>query len=233
MGRYLLVLLAACSYTPPGATSDDHSTPEDSSPVEPDAPLDTPVVPPDTMPPDGPVVAQTTDHVATSDTWIDSVTLNQDTNFNGSSFLLTDGGPPAVSLLRFDLTGIATTATVSAVELHIFTTNDPGSEVVVFPMLEAWVENEATWNRRTAATAWSAQGAAPPSRGTTAIATFTPGTAFTEFTSDVDTETVQGWVTTPESNLGIAITSVNADGPKFSTRGSMNFKPFLRITHAP
>ena len=33
--------------------------------------------------------------------------------------------------------------------------------------------------------------------------------------ANAGTATVQGWVTTPDSNQGIAITSVNSDGPKF------------------
>jgi hypothetical protein len=76
-------------------------------------------------------------------------------------------------------------------------------------------------------------GANPPSRGTTAIATFTPNTADTEFVATVDVATVQNWVNNPASNFGLAIASSNADGPKFHSREATNGKPFLRITHTP
>lgn len=187
-------------------------------------------MPPDS-PPDAPATPQTTEHVSTRDTWLES---DQPTANHGTeAFVITDGDILATSLLLFDLTGIQTNAEVSKAELHIFTDFDPGAQVRVFRVLEEWTENGATWNRRNATTNWMAAGAAPPSTGTTPIGVFTPGTANTEFTVELDVATVQSWVTTPGSNLGIGILSVNSNGPRFRSREAANGKPFLRITHTP
>lgn len=236
MGRlpYLLVLLGACSYSaPPAPGVGEDATIRPDSEVVPDVPVDMMVIPPDTIPPDGPATPQTTDHVASQDTWIDAAAFNTNDNHGGTTTLLIDGSPDAVGLMRFDLSGLPTTTTVMAVELHVFTTTDPGDTVTVFPMLESWFESSATWNRRGANMAWQTVGAAPPSRGTTAIATFTPNAAITEFTSDVDVATVQGWVTTPEKNFGIALTVAGGNEPILRSRQAVTGKPFLRITHTP
>jgi hypothetical protein len=236
MGRslYLLALLGACSYSaPPSPAAGEDATVRPDSEVVPDVPVDAEVQPPDTMPPDGPATPQTTDHVASQDTWIDSAFLNEDDNHGGTTTLLIDGSPAATGLMRFDLSGLATTTTVMAVELHVFTTSDTGDTVTVFPMLESWFESSATWNRRGANMAWATTGARPPSRGTTAIATFTPNTANTEITTELDVATVQGWITDPAKNLGIALTVGGFNEPILRSRQAMTGKPFLRITHTP
>lgn len=232
MGRLylLLALICGCSYTAPGA-SDDQPSPDSPPPPDGSSP-DSPVIPPDTQPPDGPPPEPTTtDHVSAQDTWLES---DQPTlNHGGETFVITDGDILATSLLRFDLTGLSTAATVSKVDLHIFTDFDPGAEVRVFRVLESWTEGGATWNRRNATTNWLAAGAAPPSTGATPIGTFTPGTQFTEFTVAIDAATVQSWIADPASNFGLGILSVNANGPRFTSREATNGKPFLRITHTP
>ena len=221
------LVVSACSYTAPAEV-----VPTPDTPVLPDSPLDTPVVEPDGPEPDGPPPEPTTtDHVASADTWINSQATN--TNFSAQTILLTDGGPPAVTLMQFDLSGIASTTQVISAELHVFTTTDEGEEVTVFRLLEGWSEATATWNSRMAGVAWSAVGAAPPARGTTAVATFTPILESTEFAVAFDAPTVQGWVAEPATNFGIAITSVNMDGAVFFASESTTQKPFLRVKHVP
>ncbi len=229
MGRFaLFMLVCGCSYT---ATPLTEAQP-DSPAVEPDAPpTDSPVLPSDTQqPPDGPPTPTTTDHLTTADTWIQ---VNFATTNNGAeTFVIADGNPFCVALLRFDLGGLAG-STVTEVKLHVFTNFDSGAEVQAFVVNEQWSESQATWNERASGQAWMSAGATPPSRGTTALATFTPGQADSEFTSSFDVATVQNWIDNPGSNFGLAIASVNADGPKFYSREAAAFKPFLRITHAP
>ena len=190
------------------------------------------MLPPDTPPPpeDGPATPTTSDHVTNADTWVQ---VNfADTNNGAAGFVIADGNPLCVSLLRFDLSGLAGT-TVNAVELHVFTNFDPGATVQAFAMNESWSESQATWNQRANGQAWMTAGASPPSRGNTALATFTPATPDTEFSSMLDTATVQGWIDNAGTNFGLAIASVNSDGPKFLSREAANFKPFLRIKHTP
>lgn len=234
MGRlYLLVLLGACSYSSPVVGGDDDQPLPDSpitpdSPPTPDAMVSQDSMTPDTMAPQ----PQTSDHVATQDTWIDEDFRN--TPHGNDLALLTDGAPRlAVTLMRFDLSGLPTTSTIVSAELHIFTTSDEGETVTVFPMLESWSEGSATYNARSIGVAWQGTGATPPSRGTTMVAEFRPIDENTEFAVEFDTNTVQTWVTNPETNFGIAITSVDANGPFFRSRHVMNGKPFLHITHLP
>jgi hypothetical protein len=232
MGRFAwFALVCGCSYsapTDPGLAPDSTRPPDPDGMVNPDAMT----IEPDTSPPPDTLIPPTTsDLVASADTWIDSFAPN--TVFANDPRLLTDGGPPAVTLMRFDLSGIATTAQVISAELHVFTTTDEGQTVTVFPVLEAWSETQATWNARSAGVLWSTAGAAPPSRGTTAVAQFTPNLENTEFTAAFDAATVQGWVSDPDSNLGIALTSVAQDGVVLRTRLSTNGKPFLRVLHVP
>ena len=232
MGRFaLLALVCGCSYTA-ASISDDQPSP-DSPAIEPDGPpSDSAVSPPDSplSSEDGPATPTTTEHVTDADTWIQ---VNFATTNNGAAgFVIADGNPLCVALLRFDLSGLAG-STVNEAELHVFTNFDLGAQVEVFAINEAWSESQATWNQRANGQAWMAAGASPPSRGSTAIATFTPGQPDTEFPSTLDVATVQGWIDNSGSNFGLAIASVNTDGPKFLSRESANFKPFLRIKHTP
>ncbi len=224
----LALVVAACSYTAPADVVPMPDTPV----VDPDAPPpDTQVVDPDGPEPDGPpALPMTTDHEPTADTWIQVNFAT--TNFANNQFVITDGDPLCVSLLRFDLSGLAG-STVSSAELHLFTNFDSGAPINVFVMNEGWSETESTWNQRANGQGWMAAGAAPPSRGTTAIAAFNPNQADSEFTSTFSVATVQAWIDAPASNFGIAIASVNADGPKFYSREAASFRPMLRITHTP
>jgi len=228
MGRLwaIAVLVGGCNFALPGPTDPNGPPMIDGA----TPPVDTAT--PDTSAADAPPAgATTTDHVATADTYLASP--QPDTNFSGDHFVIADGNPIGIVLMQFDLTVLAGTS-VSNVELHMFTDFDPGAEVQAFPLMEAWSETEATFNQRANGVAWSTAGAAPPSRGTAAIATFTPSPQFTEFVVPFDTATVAGWVVAPSANFGFAIASVNADGPRFVSReGAEGTRPFLRITHTP
>jgi len=230
MGRlYAIALLAGgCNFALPGTSApNDQPEVDAANPPPPgDAPLADAAIP-DTLTNS----AQTTDHFASADTWLHSQLPNN--SFAGDLFVIPDGSPQAVALMQFDLRALAGTV-ITKVELHIWTDFDPGAQVQVFPLFEGWSESEATFNQRFNGVAWTTAGAAPPSRGATAIATFTPSPEFTEFTVALDTATVAGWVAAPESNFGFAITSVNSDGPKLVSReGAQGTRPLLRITHTP
>jgi len=225
----LVAGVGACSYTAPAA---DEPMPDSAVVVTPDSSTpDSPVVEPDGPAPDGPAsVPLTTEHEPTSDTWIQ---VNFATsNFANNQFVIADGSPLCVALMRFDLSALGSTTVISA-ELHISTNFDQGAPVNVVVLNEQWSETQATWNQRATGQAWSAAGAGPPSSGTTSIAAFSPSQPDTEYTTTFDTGTVQSWIDNPGSNFGMAITSVNGDGPKFISREGASGRPFLRITHIP
>jgi hypothetical protein len=177
----------------------------------------------------------TTNHGSVADTFIASDSGLTDTNFNDQTSALVDGDVVRNVLIRFDLSSISTTSTVSAATMHIWTDYDPGGPVTIYPVLESWNEGEVTWSSRAAGQAWSSAGAMPPSRGTTSVGSVTPSTASTEYSITIDTATVAGWVADPGTNDGLVFTTDQADGTRFSTREfvTATSRPYLAVTHVP
>jgi hypothetical protein len=229
---YLVLLAAACSYTPSRLDNGDDVLP---APTDGTVESDAPVAPIDAAidaPPPDPV---TVDLPVTADTYVDS--LNQSTTFGAQGVMLVDGGgTPATALWRVDLSSVPATATVTAAELHIVVANDTGNSSFVFEMLESWSEANATWNRRDTDVSWSGQGASPPSRGQTAIGG--PVLGFPSGNLNVvpiSLEIVNKWVQTPATNFGAAMVMGNSDGTNYRTRNdsTVGRRPFLRITYQP
>lgn len=243
MRAAVLALLGACSFNPgqyaaPGAGGDVDPL-IDASPIAIDAMLD--AAPdamvdamPDAMPDAPPIVAVATDHASVADTFI--AAASPSANYNGQTSALVDGsGNDCVMLIRFDLTSIATNAVVTAAALHIWTDYDPGAAVTLYPLLESWSEVNSSWTDRSPGVYWTTAGAAPPSRGTTAIGSVSPSAAYTGYVITLSAATVAGWVANPATNHGIALVTTNSDGTRFATRENTTttVRPFLRVTHAP
>jgi hypothetical protein len=225
--------LAACSFSP-GKLSGDAAQTGDDAPLDDmgggddaaaDAMTDAAL--------DALVPAATTNHAVTADTFLASDVAT--TNFNAQTSALTDGDVQRVALFRFDLTAIATTAVVSAAELHIWTDYDPGRNVSFYAALESWDEATTTWNVRTTGTNWTTAGAAPPSRGTTVLGTVDPTVANTEYVVTIVPAAVAGWVANPATNFGFVLVTTDADGTRFSTRenATATVHAYLRVTHTP
>lgn len=234
LGRAItfVVFASACSFKPSGVASDapDTGPPTDASPLDGTSMLDAATLDAATL--DAPVTASVTDHVAIADVYLNS--LDPDSSMAGDEFVIVDGNPIGVGLLQFDLTALATTEVLAA-ELHIWTDFDPGNTVQISVMLESWTETGATFNNRSPGIDWSTTGAgAPGSRSATSIGSFTPNVQFTEFTVPLDAAAIASWVTSPATNFGLAIFSVNSDGPRFVSReGVLDRRPTLRVTHLP
>ncbi len=181
------------------------------------------------------VSPSTTNHTSVADTYVADQAKNL--NLDGEPSALVDGsGNFCVVLMRFDLASIPTGATVSAAELHVWTADDGGdSDVMIYPVLQSWVESEATWNNRSNGTGWTAPGVEPPSRGAVIIGTITPTATNTEYITAITTSTVQGWVTSPATNVGIAFVTQDSNGTRFATRENVTaaVRPYLRVTHTP
>lgn len=95
-----------------------------------------------------------------TDTYLDL--FNSDENHCHDQFLLLSGSPSRSPLLRFDVSGIPSTATVLEAYLELYA--DPSSglsplETGVFGLSKAWIGCEATWNNATATDAWQTPGA--------------------------------------------------------------------------
>jgi hypothetical protein len=183
---------------------------------------------------DAPASALTDDYADVADTFLASDLPT--TVFTTQTSALADGDVLRVALFRFDLSAIAPTATVSAAELHIWTDFDPGGTCTFHQVLESWDDATATWNQRAAGTGWTNAGAEPPgSSAAVAIGTVDPAVAGTEYIVAITPAVVAGWVATPATNFGLAITTTQSDGTRFTTRESATTTAhaFLRVTHIP
>jgi hypothetical protein len=112
------------------------------------------------------------------------------------------------TLLRFDLSTVAASATVLSAQLTVKTfdqASTDGGTVLVHRMRESWSEASATFVMRNGNQAWMTDGAAPPSRDTAVIATLIPAAINTEYTVDLPVALVQDWVENASINFGIAI----------------------------
>jgi hypothetical protein len=223
--------LAGCSFQPGQISSGDAAI--DGRPI--DARLDGP---PSDAAPDAMLdaaMATTSNFGAAQDTTLWESDKN--TNFGADNASLVDGGadPDAVILMRFNLSSIPATATVTAAELHVWTTQEDGDGATLYPVLQFWAEGDATWMDRVGSTNWTSDGAAPPSRGTTPIGTVAGTAAATEYTSAITLATVQAWVTTSATNFGLAFVTTSTDGTGYVTKESAMTarRPYLRVTYSP
>jgi hypothetical protein len=142
-----------------------------------------------------PSAAHATEVALTNDAHVNSTRTT--TNFGTLANLYVGGGNNA--FLQFDLTTLPIGTTSSQVSRAILTVyvnriNTAGA-VTISPVTSAWNELTVTY-------------AAQPAIGAP-FATFTPVNAGGYITIDV-TSLVQGWITTPASNDGIALTSATA-----------------------
>jgi hypothetical protein len=140
--------------------------------------------------------AHATDAVLTGDASVNSARTT--TNYGSLSNLYVGNG--YTSLLQFDLSVLpsgTTAAQVSKATLRLYVNrvNTAGS-VTVSPVSSAWTESAVTY-------------ATAPTVGSS-FATFTDNNPGTFVSVDVTT-LVQGWVTTPASNFGLALTAAAAN----------------------
>jgi len=141
-------------------------------------------------------IAHATDATLTGDASVNSSRTT--TNYGALSNLYVGNGN--TSLLQFDLTSLPSGTTSSQIakatlRLYINRVNTSGT-VSVSPVTSAWSESTVTY-------------ATIPALGTAAT-TFMASTAGTFVTIDI-TSIVQGWITTPSSNNGLALTAATAN----------------------
>lgn len=139
-----------------------------------------------------------------------------DDSFNNS--------PTDVALLRFDLTALPPSTVVVGAQLRIASEDTAlaSGTAEIYQALEAWTEGSgmgaagvANYTMRTVALPWTTPGAgAPGSRSTTSVGSFVPSAINTDYAvtfNAAGVAAVQGWVNTPATNFGFAIT-VSAGG---------------------
>jgi hypothetical protein len=203
---------------------------------------------------------------AITDTFISSDTAHIASNFGALDMLfacnkctcaqdcesIAGGDDDVVTLLKVDLSAdVPSCSEVMFAQLVIDTTDDnlgAGSDVAVYPLLEAWDEGNgavaagttgaASWQARAGANLWRTAGAgvggtSGDSRSTTAMATFDPNADNTTFTVLLEKTVVQGWVDNPATNHGMAILVINnpSDVHFWSTEAVDSDRPALQIAY--
>jgi hypothetical protein len=148
-------------------------------------------------------------------------------------------GDHHVSLLRFDLSALPSSVTVTSAELYLNAKADVlmSGSVSIHPVLETWTLAQTTWIDRQTGLPWAVAGCGIGSRDTATIATFSPLQANTEYVIPLDVSAVQGWVRAPAANLGmVLVASEGADMVSFQSYMSGNpqaLRPMLAVTYAP
>jgi hypothetical protein len=233
-GAAVLGFVSACSF-PHGSlqdTDDAQGSGSGSGSGQMDAAID---AKPDARPDSPPAQPVTMTFAVGADTYVDS--LNQSTAFGTAQNMFADGATQeATALVRADLSSIPTTALVQSAVLHVWASNDVGAPVTVYQMLESWDEGSATWIVRSTGVGWSGIGASPPSRSTAALATLPTATAFyEEKTGTIPNSVVQGWVSAPATNFGLALVTADTDGSAWRTRENNTAEnhPILVVTYRP
>jgi hypothetical protein len=141
-------------------------------------------------------LAQATDGAVAADTFV--VSTNPATNYGGLSNLHVNNS--STVLIQFDLSSLpadTTSSQISKATLRLYVNRINTSGLVsVLPVTSAWIESIVTY-------------ATIPTLSS-AAASFTPTSAQQFVPIDV-TSLVQGWITTPSSNYGVALTSTDGD----------------------
>ena len=143
--------------------------------------------------------------VAVEDTYIanGATTTNYGIATTFSVFNRTQASNLYYGLLRFDLSGIPTNATVTTASLDLFQNNTQAGPVNIYASTGVWTETAATWANSNLLF------------GTTSFGTASaPGTAGGSVSIGLNTDglnKVQSWLTTPAGNYGFGVKTTNSN----------------------
>jgi hypothetical protein len=178
----------------------------------------------------------------TADTYLVNDSADVGFNFGTDKIISPDGSPPQTALLRFELTGIPRTAVIEKATLELQETDPGGAPVYFYRVLEDWDEGTkngatgcASWDCRKEGVDWTVAGcgytdATHRSRENTSLGTMPQTTG--KHSLDV-TDAVSGWVASPATNFGFAMTESNSDGVDFASHeaASSLLRPELTIQY--
>ena len=143
------------------------------------------------------------------DTYISS--YNKDGNYNWSDLLVVRSTDISASLLRFDLSGIPTNATVLNATLQVYIAGRSNSARMCtrpYAVLRSWVDSQATWNRAISTEQWYSPGcnALGLDRSTTGAGEVWFTAASVWYTFNVK-DMAQAWALDPARNYGVTLKS--------------------------
>ncbi|MDQ3265321.1 MAG: DNRLRE domain-containing protein [Myxococcota bacterium] len=168
-------------------------------------------------------------YAGTRDTFLDERAVT--TNFGGSDAVIVDGDDsaggggdkPKLGLVGWVVSTVPPDATVTAVTL-VLTVSEPSFEqFTVHRMIRPWTEDQATWEQPATGASWEIFGAAGSTdRSPEEFARFEPSVLGAQIVplNAAGVAAVQGWVSDPSTNRGLAfLTSpVVGDGFEFRSR---------------
>ncbi|MFJ7982224.1 DNRLRE domain-containing protein [Lysinibacillus xylanilyticus] len=129
------------------------------------------------------------------------------------------------SLLKFDLSSIPKYSVIMSADvgLYLSSTNDPSPiNLSMHAMKHSWEENSATWNNYATVGSWTTAGG---DYNTTALSTVTGVGSIPSNVEEglqrwsIPTSLVTGWLTNPNTNLGLLL--------KSTTEGTLIYKKFI------
>jgi len=138
----------------------------------------------------------------TGDTYVSSTSIGA--NFGGASFM--NASATNSALLQFDVSTFGTSTTIGKAYLRLYVNSLPAAGMLSFASaLAPWVESTVTY-------------ATMPLAGSV-FATASASSANTFLLVDV-TSQVQGWITTPSTNMGIEISAAGSTSVSLDTKES-------------
>jgi hypothetical protein len=150
------------------------------------------------------------------------------------------GSSDEASLVKWDVSSIATNATVHSASITFYFLNGAVAPEVyeVYEVLRPWVESEVTWNRPAVGATWGTNGAqAASDHGSEVLGTVegATGAFLTINLGPSGIAMVQRWVNTPGANNGIIIQDYSATdwtSVASSEYSSATKRPKLTVTYS-
>ena len=161
---------------------------------------------------------------------------NPDVPYGSDPSLVLAGAPATRALISFDISTIPRTASVFSASLRLTSVQGPGPmgcAARAYVLLEAWDENSATYNERSAGVLWTATGALQPSSGPTVIGSVAVSATVTTSEMLLDRSIVEDWVRNPPTNFGVVLMA-GCDVTITSREGTtLAERPVLTVTYLP
>lgn len=163
-------------------------------------------------------------------------------NYGTSTSIEADGdtsrGRDLYTLLRWDISSIATGTTIEAVSITFNVTSASVNSYSLFALKRDWSESSATWQRAATGVNWQTSGAQGANdRDPTALGSIS-ASALGSHTVELNAAAIakiQEWVNDPSKNFGLIVANTtNPDNLRFASSEvtTLGSQPTLTVTHA-
>jgi hypothetical protein len=177
-------------------------------------------------------------YMGVADTYMDVFQPNA--NFGGSTTMKLHSGMGGREriLIKFDISSIPTSATVTEATLHLFAwyrNQVYAINTYAYKVKRHWDESEASWNQATSTNFWSQPGCNDPVYDYDPTSVATAALSYTNQYYSWDlTQMAQQWVANPVSNEGVLIVPEGASAQyqlRTSEIPAANQRPYLVVTY--